>query len=168
MLDGFLENLKNLFLGSIWNRFDENYIWVICIYDHHIFVSPAWLDWKSSSLVGVYLPCGHLWLVDFCVDVDVLILLFLYVDCWVECEFFRVWYWCPSDVGIESGRNLVMLFSVNNGHVDRLFFRMAFRSVLFIGLPMIWCKKLRVSLMVPYGRIALIRGSACFPDGEAF
>ena len=71
---------------------------------------------------------------------------------------FRVWSWCPSAVGIESGRNLEMLFSEKNGHVDRYFFRMAFRSVFFVGLPMLRCKKLRVSLMVRYGRIALIHG----------
>ena len=45
----------------------------------------------------------------------------LYVDCWVDCEFFRVLFWCPSDVGIESGRNFAMLFSVKNGHVERFF-----------------------------------------------
>ena len=67
-------------------------------------------------------------------------------------------------MGIESGRNLAMLFSVNNGHVDRLFFRMEFRSVFFVGLPMLQCKKLRVSLMVPSGRISLICGSTCCPD----
>ena len=74
---------------------------------------------------------------------------------------FRVWSWLPSDVGIESGRNLVMLFSANNGHVDRLFFRMAFKSVLFVGLPMLRCKKLRVSIMVPSGSFELICGSTC-------
>ena len=84
-----------------------------------------------------------------------------YVDCWVECAFFRVRYWRPSAVGIESGRNLVMLFSVKNGHVDILFFRMAFRSVFFVGLPMLRCKKLRVSIMVPSGSFALICGSTC-------
>ena len=71
-------------------------------------------------------------------------------------------------MGIESGRNLAMLFSVNNGHVDRLFFRMDFRSVFFVGLPMLQCKKLRVSLMVPSGRILLILGSTCCPDGGVF
>ena len=71
-------------------------------------------------------------------------------------------------MGIESGRNVAMLFSMNNGHVDRLFFRMAFRSVLFVGLPMLQCKKLRLSLMVPYGRIALIRVSTCCPHGRVF
>ena len=71
-------------------------------------------------------------------------------------------------MGIESGRNLVMLFSVKNGHVDRLFFWMAFRSVFFVGLPMLRCKKLKVLLMVPSGRIVLIRGSTCCPDGGVF
>ena len=68
----------------------------------------------------------------------------------------------------ESVRNLAMLLSVKNGHVDRLFFRVVFRSVLFLGIPMLWCKKLRLSLMVPSGRIALIRGSTCCPDGGVF
>ena len=71
-------------------------------------------------------------------------------------------------MGIESGRNLAMLFSVKNVHVKRLFFRIAFRSVVFVGLPMLRCKKLRVSLMVPYGRIALIRDSICCPNGGVF
>ena len=77
----FLIRLHDWFLGSIWKRFDENSIWVICIYDHHIFVSAAWLDRKSSGLVGVYLPCGHLWLVDGCVDIDELI--FCCFECWL-------------------------------------------------------------------------------------
>ena len=71
-------------------------------------------------------------------------------------------------MGIESGRNLVLLFSVKNGHVERLFFWMAFRSMVFVGLPMLCCKKLRVSLMFPSGRIALIRGSTCCPDSRVF
>ena len=71
-------------------------------------------------------------------------------------------------MSIESGRNLKILFSVKYGHVDRLFFWMAFRSVFFFGLPMLRCRKLRVSLMVPYGRIALIRGSTCCPNGGVF
>ena len=71
-------------------------------------------------------------------------------------------------MGIESGSNLAMLFSLKNGHVDRLFFWMEFRSVFFVGLPMLRCKKLRVSLMVPSGRIALIHGSTCCPHGGVF
>ena len=71
-------------------------------------------------------------------------------------------------MGIESSRNVSILFSVKNGHVERLLFWMEFRSVVFFGLPMLPCKKLRVSLMVPSGRIALIRGSTCFPDGAVF
>ena len=86
----------------------------------------------------------------------------------MDCEFFRVPSWCPSAVGIESGTNLAMLFSVNNGHMERLLFRMAFGRVVFVGLPMLRCKKLRVSLMVPSGRIALIRSSTCCPDGGVF
>ena len=60
-------------------------------------------------------------------------------------------------MGIESRRNLAMLLSVKKGHVERLVFLMAFRSVVFVGLTMLLCKKLRVSLIVPYGRITLIR-----------
>ena len=71
-------------------------------------------------------------------------------------------------MGIESGRNLAMLFSVKNGHVDILFFQMVFRSVFFVGLPMLQCNKLRVLIMVASGRIALISGSACCPDGGVF
>ena len=71
-------------------------------------------------------------------------------------------------MGIESGTNLVILFSVNNGHIERLFFRMAFRTVVFVVLPMLLCKKLRVSLMVSSGRIALICGSMCCHDGGVF
>ena len=71
-------------------------------------------------------------------------------------------------MGIESGRHLAMLFSVKNGHVEILFFLMAFRNVLFFGLPMLRCKKLRVSLMVLSGKIALIRGSTCCPYGGVF
>ena len=67
-------------------------------------------------------------------------------------------------MGIESGINLEMLFSVKNGHVEILFLRMAFRSVVFVGLIILRCKKLRVSLMVPSGRISLICGSTCCPD----
>ena len=81
---------------------------------------------------------------------------------------FLVRSWQPSAVGIESSRNLAMLFSAKNSHVDRLFYRMAFRSVLFVGLTMLRCKKLRVSLMVPSGKIALIRGSTCCPDSGVF
>ena len=92
----------------------------------------------------------------------------LYVDFWVDCEFFRVPSWCPSAVGMEYSTNLVMVFSVNNGHMERLLFRMAFGSVVFVGLPMLRCKKLRVSLMVTSGRSALIRGSACCTDGGMF
>ena len=129
---------------------------------------PCLIGWKIVRFGRSVSSLCYIWLVDCCVDFDVPI--FLCFVCWllIIMHVFCVWSWCPSDVGIESGRNLVMLFSVNNGHVDRLFFRMTFRSVLFIGLPMIWCKKLRVSLMVPYGRIALIRGSTCCPSGEAF
>ena len=83
-------------------------------------------------------------------------------------RFFRIWSWCPSAVGIESGRNLAMLFSVKNGHLDRLFFRMDFRSMFFVGLPILRCKKLSVSLMVPYGRTALVCGSTFCPDGGVF
>ena len=71
-------------------------------------------------------------------------------------------------MGIESGRNLGMLFSMKNFHVERLFFRMVFRSVVFVGLPMLRYNKLRVSLMVPSGRILLIRGFTCCPDGGVF
>ena len=71
-------------------------------------------------------------------------------------------------MGIKSGRNLAMLFSVKNGHIDKLFFQMAIRSVFFVGLPMLLCKKLKMSLMVPSGRIALICGSTCCPDGRVF
>ena len=71
-------------------------------------------------------------------------------------------------MGIESGSNLAMLFSGNNGHVERLLFRMAFRSVVFVGLPMLRCKKLMVSLMIPSGRSSLIRGSNCCTDGGVF
>ena len=71
-------------------------------------------------------------------------------------------------MGIESVRNLTMLFSVKNSHVEILFIRMVFRSVVFVGLPMLRCKEFRVSLMVPSGKIALIRGSTCFPDGGVF
>ena len=86
----------------------------------------------------------------------------------MDCEFFRVPSWCPSAVGMEYSTNLVMLFSVNNGHMERLLFRMAFRSVVFVGLAMLRCKKLRVSLMVSSGRIALIHGSTCCPHGGVF
>ena len=58
-----------------------------------------------------------------------------------------------------------MLLSVNKGHVERLFFLIAFRSVVFVGIPMLICNKLRVLLIVPSGRIALIHfvtcGAAC-------
>ena len=84
------------------------------------------------------------------------------------CEFLRVRSWFPSAVGIESGTNLEMLFSVNNGHMERLLFRMAFRSMVFIGLPILICKKLRVSLIIPSSRSALIRGSTCCTDGAVF
>ena len=47
-----------------------------------------------------------------------------------------------------------------NGHVDRLLFPMAFRSVLVVGLLMDGCRKVRVSFMVPFGRTALIFGSS--------
>ena len=60
-------------------------------------------------------------------------------------------------MGIEFGRNLAMLLSVKKFHVERLFFLVAFRSVVFVGLHMLICKKLRVSIIVPYGSIALIR-----------
>ena len=46
----------------------------------------------------------------------------LNVGCWVNWGFFCVWYWCPSAVGIESGRILAMLFSVKKGYIERLFF----------------------------------------------
>ena len=59
-------------------------------------------------------------------------------------------------MGIESGRNLEMLIYVKKGHVERLIFLMAFRSVVFFGRLMLLCKKFRVLLMVPSGRIALI------------
>ena len=71
-------------------------------------------------------------------------------------------------MGIESGRNLAMLLSVKNGHVERILFSMLLRSVVFFGLPMLQCKKFRVSLMVPSVRSALTRGSTCFPDGGVF
>ena len=71
-------------------------------------------------------------------------------------------------MGFDSGSNLAMLFSLKNGHVDRLFYWMEFRSVFFVGIPMLQCKKLRVSLMVPSGRIAFIRGSTYFPDDRVF
>ena len=60
-------------------------------------------------------------------------------------------------MGIEFGRNLAMLLSMKKGHVEISFFIMTFRSVVFVGLTMLLYKKLRVSLMVPYGKIALIR-----------
>ena len=65
-------------------------------------------------------------------------------------------------------KNLAMLLSVKNGQIERLLFRMAFRRVVFVGLAMLRCKKLRVSLMVPSGRIELIRGCTCCPDGGVF
>ena len=71
-------------------------------------------------------------------------------------------------MSIESVRNLAMLFSFNNGHVERLFFRMAFRSVVFVGITILRCKNLRVSLMVQSGTIALIRGFTFYPDGGVF
>ena len=71
-------------------------------------------------------------------------------------------------MGIESDRNLAMLFSVKNGYVEGLLFRMAVKSMVFVGLTMLRCKKLRVSLMVPSGRIAFIRGSTCCSDGGVF
>ena len=64
-------------------------------------------------------------------------------------------------MGIEFGRNLAMLLSVKKGHVERLFFLMALRSVVFVGISMLLCKKLRVLLIVPYGRIILIHCVAC-------
>ena len=68
-------------------------------------------------------------------------------------------------MGIESGRNLAMLFYVNKVHIERLFFIMEFRSVVFVVLPILLCKKLRVSLIVSYGRIALIRCVTCCTAG---
>ena len=45
------------------------------------------------------------------------------------------------------------------------YFLMAFRSVVFVGLPMLPCKKLRVLLIFTFGKIALICyvtcGTAC-------
>ena len=68
-------------------------------------------------------------------------------------------------MGIEFGRNLAILLSVKKGHVEGLFFLMALRSVVFVGIPMLLCKKLRVLLIVPSGRIVLIccvtQGTAC-------
>ena len=58
-----------------------------------------------------------------------------------------------------------MLLSVMNGHVDRLFFLVAFRSVLVVGLPMDLCKKVRVSFMVPSVITAFICGSSFVMDG---
>ena len=52
-------------------------------------------------------------------------------------------------MGIEFGRNLAMLLSVKKGHIERLFFLMAFRSVVLVGLPMLLCKKFMVLLIVP-------------------
>ena len=56
-------------------------------------------------------------------------------------------------------------FSLKKSHVERLFFLMAFRRVVFVGLHMLLCKKLRVSLIVPSGRIALIRCVTCGTAG---
>ena len=67
-------------------------------------------------------------------------------------------------MGIEFGRNFAMLFSVKKGHVERLFFLMAFRTVVFVGLPMLLYKELRVSLIVLSGRITLIRWGTCGTD----
>ena len=38
---------------------------------------------------------------------------------------------------------------------------MAFRSVVFVGLPMLLCKKLRVLIIFPSGRITLIHCVTC-------
>ena len=65
---------------------------------------------------------------------------------------------------IEFGRNLAILISVKKGHIERLFFLMAFRSEVFVGLLMLIYKKFRVSLIVPYIRITLIR---CVTRGTA-
>ena len=68
-------------------------------------------------------------------------------------------------MGVEWGSNLQTLISVMNGHVDRLIFLMAFRSVLVVGLPMDLCRKVRVSFMVPSGITVLICGSCFCMDG---
>ena len=47
----------------------------------------------------------------------------------------------------------------------RLFFIMAFSSVVFVGLPMLLCKKFRVSIIVPSVRITLIRFITRFTAG---
>ena len=60
-------------------------------------------------------------------------------------------------MGIEFGINLAILLSVKKGQVERLFFLMEFRSGVFVGIPMLLCNKVRVLLIFPYGRIALIR-----------
>ena len=133
----------------------------------YLFPLPDWME-NCQFWAECILPVGISgWSISVYMSMYLFYYIF-YVDCWVECAFFHVRYRCPSAVGIESGRNLAMLFSVKNGHVYRLFFRMAFRSVLFVGIPMLRCKKLRVSLMFPSGIIALIRGSTCFPDGGVF
>ena len=62
-------------------------------------------------------------------------------------------------MGIEWGRNLRKLLSIINGHVDKLLFPVAFRSVLVVGITINWCRKVRVSLMVPSGVNAFICGS---------
>ena len=68
-------------------------------------------------------------------------------------------------MGIEFGRNLAMLFSVKKGHDERIFLLTMFRSVVFFGIPMLLYKKLSVSLIVPSGRIALIRCITCGTSG---
>ena len=73
----------------------------------------------------------------------------LNVDCWVDWELFLVRSWCPRVVGIEFGRNLAMLLSVKKGHVERFFFLMELRSVVFLDFPCFYARSLGYHSLFP-------------------
>ena len=96
------------------------------------------------------------------IDVNCFQFLFSFIGCCVWSSIlgiFLVLSWWPISVGIEWVRHFWMLLSFMNLHVDRLLFPMAFIGVLVVGLTIDWCRKVRVSFMVPYGRTAFIFGS---------
>ena len=67
-------------------------------------------------------------------------------------------------MGIESGRNLVMLFSVKKVHVEG-FFSYGVQERGLCWTSHAYMKKLRVSLIVPSGRIAFICCVTCVTAG---
>ena len=121
---------------------------------------PVWLECILTDGIYGWLIVAHMSIVSSsCFWSSV-------VDCGLlYWEFFLVLSWWTSDVRIEWGRNLRMLLSVMNSHVDRLLSLMAFRSVPVVGIPMDQWRKVRVHCIVPYGRTALICGSNFGMDG---